>query len=108
MEISNDDIARILGRMEAKLDAQAQSSVRMEGALSTLDQKLTHRLDGHESRLRELEVINPKLIAETVADHDLRIQALERNAVKAGVIAGVASAAGIAVIVEYVKAKLGM
>ena len=108
MEVSNDDIARILGRMEAKLDSQAQSSVRMEGAIASLDQKLTQRLDGHENRLRNLEIANPKLLAESIADHDLRIQALERNAVKAGVIAGVASAAGIAVIVEYVKAKLGL
>ena len=108
MEISNDDLARMLGRMEAKIDAQAQSSIRMETALSNLDQKLTSRLDGHECRLRDLEIANPKLIAETVAAHAKRIQALENGSAKTAALAGVGSAICIAAIVEFVKSKLGL
>lgn len=84
MEISNDDLARILGRMEAKLDAQGQSSLRQEAALASLDSRLTSRIDGHEIRLRTLE----------------------NGAAKAGVIAGISSSVGIAVIIEIVKRTL--
>lgn len=112
MEVSNDDIARILGRMEAKLDAQTQSVARLEGAIATVDLKLTQRLDKHESRLRELEIANPKALAETVAEHAERIQKLEKdavkNAVKIGLVSGAGSAIGIGLIVEIVKAKLGL
>lgn len=86
MEISNDDLARILGRMEAKLDAQAQSSARQEVALASLDQRLTGRIDGHEERLR----------------------ALENGAARAGVIAGVGSSVAIAALVELLKRKMGL
>ncbi|MFZ6775811.1 hypothetical protein ACO0LD_03190 [Undibacterium sp. Ji83W] len=107
MQISNDDLARILGRMEAKLDAQAQSSQRQEIALASLDTKLTQRLDGHESRLRVIEVANPAKIAESVKDHEQRIRALETSSNRAGVIAGIGSSVGVAVIVEIIKRKLG-
>lgn len=108
MEISNDDLARILGRLEAKLDSQAQSSNRMEAALAGLDQKLTTRLDGHECRLRDLEIANPKQIAETVEQHAKRIATLEKNAAKNAAVAGVGASIGVAVIVEYIKRKMGM
>jgi hypothetical protein len=108
MEISNDDLARILGRMEGKLDAQVGSTKRVEEGLANLDVKMTRRLDEHDQRLRDLEVANPKAIAEAVQAHDKRIRALENGAAKAGVIAGVGSSVGIAVIVEVLKRKLGM
>lgn len=108
MQISNDDLARILGRMEAKLDAQTQSSIRQEGALASLDNKLTQRLNGHEDRLRALEVTNPAGIAESVEAHELRIRSLESGAAKAGVVAGIGSSIGIAVLVELAKRKLGL
>ncbi len=108
MQISNDDLARILGRMEAKLDAQTQSSIRQEGALASLDSKLTHRLDGHENRIRAIEITNPSQIADSVDAHEKRIRSLENGAAKAGVIAGIGSSVGIAVILEIAKRKLGL
>jgi threonine synthase len=108
MEISNNDIARILGNIEANLQTQMQSSVRQEAALASLDTKISLRLDGHDERLRQLEVINPAQIAESVKDHEERLQSLERGAAKAGVISGVGSAVGMAVIIEIAKRKLGL
>ncbi len=86
MEISNNDIARILGNIEANLKTQMQSSLRQEVALASLDQKINLRLDTHDERLR----------------------ALEQGAARAGIIAGIGSSIGIAVIVEIAKRKLGM
>jgi hypothetical protein len=108
MQISNDDLARILGRMEGKLDEQVNASKRLEGGLANLDNKVSARLDDHDTRLRELEVANPKQIAETVVDHAARIQALEKGAAKAGVVAGVGSSLALAVLVELLKRKMGL
>lgn len=117
MQISNDDLGRILGRIEGKLDAAIESSTRQEhalaamdkkltGQLETLDTKLNDRIDSQEERLRTLEITNPAAIAKTVADHAERIAALEKGAARAGVIAGVGSSVGIAVVVEILKRKL--
>ena len=107
MQISNDDLARILGRMEAKLDEQAKSSLRLESGLTSLDTKLTQRLDGHEGRLRTLELANPQKNAENVAALEIRVSTLEKGAAKAGAVAGIASSVGIAVLVEILKRKFG-
>lgn len=108
MEISNNDIARILGNIEAKVDVQMKSSERQEQGLLRLEKKLTERADDHDERLRKLEVANPAQIAKSVKDHEERLQSLERGAAKAGVIAGVGSSVGIAVIIEIAKRKLGL
>ncbi|NDP58018.1 MAG: hypothetical protein GZ090_01485 [Oxalobacteraceae bacterium] len=108
MEISNNDIARILGNIESKVDAQMKSSERHEKSLLRLEIKLTERVDGHEQRLRVLEVANPQQIAEDLAAHEKRIRSLEHGAAKAGVISGVGSAVGMAVIIEIAKRKLGL
>jgi hypothetical protein len=107
MQISNDDLARILGRIESKLDAQAATTTRVEGGLATLDQKVSLRLDEHDQRLRELEIANPKQMTTTLHEHEERIQTLERNAAKAGAIAGVGSSLAVAALVELLKGKLG-
>lgn len=108
MEISNDDLARILGRIEAKMDAQAHATLRLEGNLAALDAKVSERLDHHDVRLRELEKANPQALAEKVKGHEERIQALERGAAKAGVVAGVGSSLAMAALVELVKHKMGL
>lgn len=108
MQISNEDLARILGRMEGKLDEQANVAKRLEGSVAKLDEKVTRRLDDHDERLRKLEVANPEELAEKVKKHDERLRALENGAAKAGVIAGVGSSVAIAVVVEALKRKLGM
>jgi hypothetical protein len=107
MQISNDDLARILGRMEAKMDAQAASSERLEGTLASLDKKLSQRVDGHEDRIRVLEVANPKMLSETIKDHEKRIRDLEHGSAKAGMIGGIGSGVGMAVIIEFIKSKMG-
>ncbi|MBA5605849.1 hypothetical protein H3H36_10805 [Duganella sp. FT3S] len=107
MEISNDDLARILGRMEAKLDQQASTSLRVETSLTNLDAKVTRQFAEHDLRLRELEVANPKQLADKFKGHEDRIQALERGAAKAGVLAGIGSSLAIAALVELLKRKLG-
>ncbi len=107
MQISNDDLARILGRMEAKLDEQAGASKRVEEGLANLDAKVGLRLDQHDIRLRELEVANPKKMAETLGAHAQRLEALEKGAARAGVVAGVGSSVAIAVVIEILKKKIG-
>lgn len=104
--ISNDDLARILGRMEAKLDEQSKATLRMESGLASLDQKVARRLDEHDQRLRELEVANPAKLAQEIADHDARIVALEKGAAKAGVLAGVGSSVLVAAVIEFLKHKV--
>lgn len=108
MEISNNDIARILGNIEAKVDSQMRSSERHEQSLLRVERKLTDRVDGHELRLRTLEVANPAQIAEDIKGHEARLKMLENGAAKSGAIAGVGASIGIAVIVEIVKRKLGI
>lgn len=108
MEISNNDLARILGRMEGKIDEQVNTSKRLEDGLANLEKKVTGRLDEHDERLRELEVANPKQMAETVKEHAERIQALEKGAAKAGVLSGIGSSVVIAAIIEITKNKLGL
>lgn len=107
MEISNNDLARILGRIEANLEAQGQTSSRIERAVDALDEKLTQRLDEHDRRLRQLENTDPEGMARALAGHEERIAKLEKGAARAGVIAGIGSAAGMAVLVELIKQKLG-
>lgn len=108
MEIGNDDLARTLGRMESKLDEQVNTSKRVEGALVNLDLKITQRLNEHDERLRQLEVANPTKLAETVREHADRIQALEKGAVKTGLITGIGASVVIAAAVEMMKNKLGL
>ncbi|MFZ6644436.1 hypothetical protein ACO0LO_01860 [Undibacterium sp. TJN25] len=107
MEVSNDDIARILGRIEAKLDEQAHTSKRLETGITSLDSKVSRRLDEHDLRLRELEVANPKKLAETVKAHEERIRELEKGSTRAGVLAGFGSSVALAAIIELMKRKLG-
>lgn len=101
MQVSDDDLARILGRMEGKLDG-------LKDGLASLDEKVGQRLDDHDRRLRDLEVANPAQLAAKVTGHEDRIQALERGAAKTGVIYGVGSGLTMAVLVEIVKHKLGL
>jgi len=101
MEISNNDLARILGRMEEKLDAQSVG-------LASVDAKLTLLRDEHDRRLRDLEVANPKAIGEKVEAHEKRIAALEKDAVRSGVVAGAGSGLLIAVAAEWLKQKVGL
>lgn len=108
MEISNDDLARMLGRMETKIDQQASTSLRVETNLASLDTKVMLKFAEHDQRLRELEVANPKRLAESVKGHEERIQALERGAAKAGVVAGVGSSLAMAALIELIKHKLGL
>lgn len=106
MQISNDDLGRILGRIEAKLDEQASASKRVEEAVAGVDRKVAQRLDEHDLRLRKLEVANPEKIAQAVSDHAKRIEALEQGAARTAAIAGVGSAAVISVVIEFIKQKL--
>ena len=101
MEISNNDLARILGRMEEKLDAQAVG-------LSALDAKVSMRLDDHHRGLRELEAANPKAIGEKVEAAEKRIAALEADSVRTGMIAGAGSGLAMALIGEWLRHKLGL
>lgn len=107
MDISNNDLARILGNIEANVATQMQSSLRQEAAITALDQKMTHRLDGMDSRVREIEKINPAKIAETVKDHNSRINALEQGSAKNAVLAGMGASLAVAAVVEFIKRKLG-
>lgn len=107
MEISNDDLARILGRMEAKLDQQASTSLRVENSLTKLDTKVTLQFAEVDLRLRELEVANPKRLAESVKSHEDRIRGLEQGAVKAGVISGIGSSLAMVALAELIKNKMG-
>lgn len=108
MQISNDDLARILGRMEAKLDGQASAVKRVEEAVASVDRKVTQRLDEHDARLRRLEVANPEKLAQVVAEHGKRIEALEQGSAKAGVVAGIASGVTVSAVASFVRAKLGL
>ncbi|WP_136414802.1 hypothetical protein [Herbaspirillum sp. ST 5-3] len=108
MQISNEDLARILGRIEGKLDEQTNVSKRLEGSIAGLDAKVSRRLDEHDLRLRELEVANPKALKDRVDNHEERIRSLENGAAKAGVIAGVGSSVAVAALIELVKRKLGL
>ena len=107
MEISNNDIARILGNIEANLASQMESSKRQEATLTSLDNKISQRLDGHDERLRVLEQANPAELAKAIKTHGERISALERGAAKSGALAGMGASVGIAVVVEIIKRKLG-
>lgn len=107
-ETTNHELARILGRMEAKLDEQANSTRRLENAFSSLDAKVSQRLDDHDERLRQLEVANPAALAEAVKGHESRLQELEKSAVRTGLIAGLGSGAGMAVLTSLLKSKLGL
>lgn len=100
MQISNDELARILGRIEAKLDAHGDG-------LANLDAKMSRRLDEHDLRLREVEIANPKKLAEAVKDHDQRIQALEKGAAKAGVLAGIGTSVVVGALIEFVRRQMG-
>lgn len=96
MQISNDELARILGRIEAKLDAQGQG-------LSNLDAKVSRRLDEHEQRLRDMEIANPKKLADSLKGHEERIQALEKGAAKSGVLAGVGTSVLVGALIEWIR-----
>lgn len=108
MQISNDDLGRILGRLEAKLDEQASAFKRVEDAVANVDCKVTQRLDEHDARLRRLEVANPKKLAQTVSEHTKRLEALEHGAVRSGVISGIASGVTVGALASLLRAKLGI
>jgi uncharacterized membrane protein YccC len=108
MQISNDDLGRMLGRMEAKLDEQVSASKRVEEAVASVDRKVTQRLDEHDARLRRLEVANPEQLAKTLSDHTKRIESLEQGAARAGVVAGIASGLTVSVLAALARAKLGL
>ncbi len=78
MEISNNDLARMLGNIEAK------AAMHM-AAIADLKTEVVKRLDDHEKRLRDLE----------------------KGAAKSGAIAGVGASLVVAVIVETIKRKMG-
>ena len=78
MEISNNDLARMLGNIEAKAAMQM-------AAIADLKTEVVKRLDDHEKRLRDLE----------------------KGAAKSGAIAGVGASLVVAVIVETIKRKMG-
>lgn len=103
MEISTDDLARILGRIEGKLDVQASATKRLEDSVASLDSKVTRRLDDHDQRLRELEIANPKKLAETVKSHEERIRKLETGEAKTGAVAGIASSVVVGAIIEFLR-----
>jgi hypothetical protein len=106
MAITNEDLARILGNIEATLKANADTATRIEGAVSQLETKVTRRLDDHESRLRTLEIANPEAIAIQVEGHEKRLRALETGAARSGALAGLGSSVVIAAIVEALKRAL--
>jgi L-ribulose-5-phosphate 3-epimerase UlaE len=108
LEISNDDLGRILGRMEAKLDEQVSASKRVEEAVASVDRKVTQRLDEHDARLRRLEVANPEELAKAISAHGKRIESLEQSAARAGVVAGIASGLTVSVLAALARAKLGL
>jgi hypothetical protein len=108
LQVSNDDLGRILGRMEALLSEQVSATKRVEEAVANVDRKMTQRLDEHDVRLRRLEVANPEKIAEAVAAHGKRIEALEQTAARSGVIAGIASGVTVSALAAALRLKLGL
>ncbi len=108
VRVSNDDLARILGRIESKLEGISAAQVRTEGAVAALDIKLTSRLDSHDQRLRTLEVANPASLAEKVSKHEERIRSLEQSGVRTGMIAGAGVSLGVSLLVTALKNKLGL
>jgi hypothetical protein len=100
MEVSNDDIARILGRLEAKLDGQVSATKRVEDSLAGLEAKVSRRLDDHDQRLRDIEQANPAKTAAAVKDLEARTRALEQGAARTGVFAGIGSSLIVAAIIE--------
>lgn len=107
MDISNNDLARILGNIEAKVDVQMQALNRHENSLLRVEKALTERADGLDKRLREVEQANPVELAKSIKSHGERLNILEQGSAKSGLIAGVGSSLGIAVIVEIIKRKMG-
>lgn len=107
-DTTNNELARILGRIEGKLEEQTNATRRVEAAVTAMEAKLSGRLDQHEDRLRALEIANPTELAEAVKDHEQRLQALEKGAAKAGIISGIGASLGMAVLLEVAKSKLGL
>jgi peptidoglycan hydrolase-like amidase len=107
-ETTNNELARILGRIEGKLEEQTNATRRVEVAVTALETKLSQRLDDHEHRLRQLEVTNPTELAKAIRGHETRLQELEKNAVRTGIIAGVGSGVGMTVFTAWARAKLGL
>ncbi|WP_295756054.1 hypothetical protein [Undibacterium sp.] len=107
MEISNNDLARILGNIEAKVDVQMQALNRHENSLLRVEKALTERADGLDKRLREVELANPAELAKSIKSHSERLNILEQGSAKSGVIAGIGSSLGVAVIIEIIKRKMG-
>jgi hypothetical protein len=105
MEISNNDLARILGNIESTVKSQMESSLRQEAAIAALDNRVGARLDDQERRIRSIEVINPAKHAETLKKHDERLTQLEKNSARAGAIAGLGGSVLIAAAIEYIKSK---
>ncbi|EHP39411.1 hypothetical protein OR16_31659 [Cupriavidus basilensis OR16] len=99
---------RILGRIEGKLDAQAENFKQMATAISNLEIKLGGQIADIDRRLRELEIANPSRLQEEQEDHGRRIASLERSSAMTGAIAGAGASVGMAVVVELLKRKLGM
>lgn len=107
MDISNNDLARILGNIESNVAAQMQSSLRQEAAMASLDSKISKRLDNHDERLRVIEQVNPAQMAEAIKSHSSRLSELEKGAARSGAIAGVGASLTVAAVVEFFKRQMG-
>lgn len=107
MDISENNLARILGNIESKMDHLMASSQKHEESLVRMETTLTKRMDDHDERLRELEVANPIKLGETLKGHDKRLSDLEKTSARAGALAGLGASVLIAGLVEYVKRKIG-
>jgi len=107
MQVPEDNIARILGNIESNLTHLLESSKKHEASLLRLENTLTKRIDNHDERLRDIEVINPANMAKTIENHDERISELEKKSARAGALAGLGSSVLVAGLIEYVKHKIG-
>lgn len=99
---------RILGRIEGKLDALAENNKQMAIALSSLETKLGGQIADIDRRLRTLEIANPTRLQDEIEAHDKRLVNLERSSAVTGAVAGAGASVAMAVVVEYLKRKLGM
>ncbi|CAH0445487.1 hypothetical protein HF908_08780 [Ralstonia pseudosolanacearum] len=99
---------RILGRIEGKLDAQTESLKQCTDAVNKLEARWAAQMAEMDRRVRALEIANPGQANETLEAHAGRISALERSASLSGAIAGAGASIGMAVIVEYLKRKIGL
>lgn len=99
---------RILGRIEGKLDAQAENLKQCTDAVNKLEARWAAQMAEMDRRVRELEIANPAQANKDLEEHDKRLSALERSATMSGAIAGAGASIGMAVVVELLKRKIGL